>query len=82
MRTPARQRQPRDKYLMRPRDMWMVGGIVVAIAVAVGLWQQSHGETSQIATYNAVSIVVIVAVALAANQIAARRRAKRRNATR
>ena len=75
----------RDKAIMTRRDLWVVGTVVVLIAVALGVWRASTGADTRTAVLAGVSVVFITGVgltvnqlALTVNQLAARKRARRR----
>ena len=68
----------RDKTIMTRRDLWVVGTVVVLIAVALGVWRASRGADTATAVLAGLSVVFITGVALTANQVAARKRARLR----
>jgi hypothetical protein len=75
MTTNAHQR---DKKVMSSRDIVIVGAIVVLVAVALAWWRAANGAEAATAVLAGFSVIFIASVGLTANQLAARRRSRRR----
>ncbi|MEZ0448200.1 hypothetical protein [Cellulomonas sp. ICMP 17802] len=75
---PVTGTRTRDKAVMSRREMVVMGLVVVVIAVALGWWRSAHGADTATALQAGFSVIVVVGSGLTVNQVAARRRARRR----
>jgi len=67
-----------DRKILSLRDMWLVGAGVLVVAVALAVWRAANGAGTSTAVLAGLSVVFMSTVALTVNQLAARRRARRR----
>jgi uncharacterized membrane protein YczE len=63
---------------MTRRDAWRMGAVILVAAVGFGLWRSAHGADTGTAVWSGLWVVLVTTSGLTVNQLAARRRARRR----